>query len=392
MSETATTRRFGSFVGFVIVIAIGFAFYFVLSAIGGSGALTTASVVDGITGSFVQQVQWMFMNFTEPQFYGGIFAGIAVILGGFVAWILAKKNSKLSGMDVCYGNSNLFPWIFASQLISVVIAIILYIHLFDSLNVSWIATFVSIVGAPPAVMFLYGPNVKALLTGSILGGIMCAPVATWLSRYLIGPIGAPGVAANVFAMAITGVIICSICRILPWMKKIPLKSHRKTPKPDEDVYSTKWFVRRCFAEFSEAQFYGNELAGLFVLVGVTVDWLISSALPAGGSGLLPAIILSQFVGAAVGVFLYAHKFEKGGWYGTYIPVVSVGPASVLFFGGGIHTAVVAGVLGAIMGPPLAEMLASRLPEGIHPTNANVTSMGISSIVVVMVMNFVGFFG
>ena len=332
------------------------------------------------------------MNFTDPQFYGGVIASIMLIIGGFIGWILARKNSKLAGIDICYGISNIFPWVFASQVLSAGLAIFVfrYINLFDTMQVAWVATFVSIVGAPPSVMLLYGPGIKQLLTGSILGGLLAAPVATWLFNYITQPLGMPGVASNVFAMTITGVLICGICKVLPWIKKREVIDHRKKTKPGEDVYSAKWLVRRCIADFSEAQFWATEIASIFLFVGLIVEWMISTNLVAGGSGMIPAIVLSQFIGTGVGVFLYASKFDNGGWYGTYIPVVSVGPACVLMFGGGIHIAVIAGVLGGILGPPLGEFLQSKCPDGIHPTNAYVAAMGICSTVVASTIRFLGF--
>ena len=392
MNQTENKRPVGSIPGFVITLAIGFVLYFGLNLIGGNSALTYNAVVDNITTSPVKQLAWLFMNFTEPQFYAGIFSGIAVILGGVVAWILAIKNSKFAGFDVCYGSATLFPWVLASQLLSVGLAIFVYryINLFNLPDTTWIATFISIVGAPPSIMLLYGGSVATLLTASILGGLLCAPVATWISSAIVGPLGIPGVVANVLTMAITGTIICFICKALPWIKSVPVKPHRKTAKPDEDVYSASWFVRRCFAEFSEAQFYGNEVAGIIVVIGAVTDWLVSTQLPAYGGGLLPGILLSQFVGAAVGVLLYTNKFENGGWYATYVPVVAVGPACVLMFGGSIPVAVFSGVLGGILGGPTAEFFSKKLPEGVHGTNANVMSMALVTTVVAMVMKYIGF--
>ena len=84
---------------------------------------------------------------------------------------------------------------------------------------TWAATFITVVGAPPAVMLLYGPSISALLTSSILGGLICAPVATWLGSYVITPIGLPGVTGNVLTMAITGIIVCVVCKVAPWVEK-----------------------------------------------------------------------------------------------------------------------------------------------------------------------------
>lgn len=395
-SKTNTTSRpmTGSVAGLVVSVAIGFVFYFGLKALSGtSQALDYNQMIDGILNSVPKQIAWFFMNFTEAQFYASLLAGIFLIIGGFVAWVLAIKGSKLKGFDICYGSSTLFPWVFASQAISLALAIFVfrYIRGFADPGTTWIATFITVVGAPPAVMLLYGPSISALLTSSIVGGLICAPTAIWISAYITGPWNLPGVVANVSAMAVTGIIVCMVCKVLPWVEKKPVKPHKQVDTGNVDVYGTAFFIRRVLADFSEAPFYGNEVASVFLLAGVSINTIICGSHGAYGSGAIPAIILSQFVGAAVGVFLYAGKFDNNGWYATYVPVVSVGPACVLFFGATIPVAVFAGVLGGILGGPVAEFFSGKLPEGVHVTVANVTSMAICTTITAVVMSVLPWF-
>ena len=384
----------GSLGGMVVSIVIGFVFYFGLTALSGANqTFDYNNLISGILNSMPKQIAWFFMNFTEAQFYASAFAGVGVIVGGFVAWILAMKNSKYAGFDVCYGSSTMFPWGLASQVISLGLAIFVfgYIDGFSDSSVTWIATFITVVGAPPAVMLLYGPSLPALLTASIVGGLNCAPTAIWIGNYIVTPWNIPGVVAHVTTMAITGIIVCMVCKVLPWVKPVPVKPHRKGAAAPDDVYSTSWFIRRVLADFSEAQFYGNEVASICLLIGATIGTLVCGTHGAYGSGAVPAIILSQFVGAAVGVFLYAGKFDNGGWYATYVPVVSVGPACVLMFGATIPVAVFAGVLGGVLGGPVAEFFGDKLPEGVHGTVANVTSMAICTIITAVVMQALPWF-
>lgn len=393
MDNKISNRQVGSISGLILTIAIGFVSYFLFDMISSaSTALSYDNIIDGIKNDYLKQIYWFFMNFTEADFFAGIFAGIGVIVGGFVAWRLSVKNSKYSGFDVCYGSSNMWPWVLASQVLSLTIAIFVlkYINWFDE-STTWIPTFIAVVGAPPSIMLLYGPSIPALLTGSILGGIFCAPTAYWLANTLIPLFGLPGVVANVTAMAITGIIICYICKILPWVKAVPIKPHRATQNSPDNVYSASWSVRRALAEFSEPQFYGNEVASIFLLLGLAIDCIISGGMPAYGSNAIGGILLSQFVGAAVGIFLYAHKFENGGWYATYVPVVSVGPACVLMFGATIPVALVAGILGGILGGPVAEFFSTKMPEGVHGTNANVLSMALCTSIIAITMAATGLF-
>lgn len=214
---------------------------------------------------------------------------------------------------------------------------------------------------------------------------------------LVPLFGIPGVVANVFTMALTGIIVMKVCHTLPWMKRVPLRTIEKgqsemsTEEKARSIQTPQWFLRRVLADFTEAQFYGNEVAGIFLLVGVSLDWILNSQHPAYGSGTLPAMILSQFVAAAVGIWLYTEKYIEQGWYATFVPVVSVGPACVLVFGGTIPLALFSGVVGGIIGALVAGYLVGLLPEGIHPTVGNTASMGICTIVTAVVMQALPFF-
>lgn len=393
MTEKTKERGHGSLAGLGICIVIGFLFDLLLTNIHGSNAaLDYTNFVSGITQSVPREIAWLFMNFTEPYFYANVFAGIGIIVGGFIAYALAMKNSRYAGFDICYGSSSLFPWVVGSELLSAGLAIFVYryIDLFNVEGTTWVATFITIAGAPPAVMLMYGPSLSAFLTVSILGGLIACPTATFFSQYLIGPWELPGVIANVLAMTVTGFILCMIMKLCPFVRKAPIVDHRKgLPAKKEDVHSTKWFIRRVIADFSEAPFYENEIASIGMLVGLVIGCCVCGTHTAYGAGpaAVGAIVLSQFVSSAVGVFLYADKFDNGEWYATYVPVVSVGPACVLMFGSTVPVALFAGILGGIMGGPVAEFFGTRLPEGVHGTVANVTSMAVCTAIVAVTMKY-----
>lgn len=198
------------------------------------------------------------MNFTEPQFYAGVFASLGVILGGFVAWRLDVKGSKKAAFPVAYG-SNVWPWVLAAQLISLFIAnfVLNYIRFFNE-GYTWLPTFISVVGIAPAIMLLYGPSISALLTSSVLAGIVSFPIAFWISNNIMPLLEVPGIVANVFTMALTGIFISGICKALPWVEKkeaTPIKRVEKSEKETiEEMESATWFVRRVLADFSEVNF------------------------------------------------------------------------------------------------------------------------------------------
>lgn len=392
MKDAGVKKQYktGSVSGLLIVLAIGFAIYFAFNSINiSSNWLSYDLIVEQAGDNVFYKFIWFIMNFTEPQFYAGVFASLGVILGGFIAWRLDVKGSSKAGFPVAYG-SNVWPWVLASQLISLFIAVFVlnYTRFFNE-GYSWLPTFISVVGISPAIMLLYGPSLSALLTSSILAGVVSFPIAFWISNHLMPGLEIPGVVANVFTMALTGIFISAICKALPWVRKKeakPIKRVEKTEKENlEEMESPLWFVRRVLADFSEAQFYGNEIAGAFIIIGALIDWTLNMNHSTGGAGVIPAIILSQLVASGVGVFLYFNKFVEEGWYATYVPVVSVGPACVLMFGASIKVALIAGILGGIIGPALAEYFYNKLPDDYHITIGNVTSMGVTTIIVSVIL-------
>ena len=75
----------------------------------------------------------------------------------------------------------------------------------------------------------------------------------------------------------------------------------KQPKI-ENTQTFQWSIRRTFADFSEAWFYGNELVGGLVILGVLTDWFVNINHITNGSGLVPDILMGQMIASAVGVF------------------------------------------------------------------------------------------
>ena len=291
------------------------------------------------------------------------------------------RKSKYAGFEICYGSAGMWPWIFASQILSLLLTeyVFGYFFLFDR-GLSWIPTFIVLVGVPPSLLLLYGPSIKNLITASVLGASICTPTAYWLAQ-VTAEWNVPGAVNNVIAMAITGITAGCVCRVLPWMDRVELRPSSNPDAPPENYYSASWLMRRTVADLTEPLFYGNDVAAVFLLAGVCMEWIMNPAQLTGGAMMLPAIILSQFISGGLGVFLYTNKYKELGWYATYVPVVCTAPACILMFGATMPVILFSSVAGAVIGAPLAEYINSRKPDYIHGTVGNVTAMGLSTIIV-----------
>jgi phosphotransferase system glucose/maltose/N-acetylglucosamine-specific IIC component len=142
-----------------------------------------------------------------------------------------------------------------------------------------------------------------------------------------------------------------------------------------------WAARRVLSDFTETQFFANELASIGVILGVSIAFVLNPALPSYGSNLVPHIIFAQALTSAIGVVVWRRWYRNGGWAPTYVSLVSVAPAAVLTFNGSWLSIVGGAVLGAVLAPPVARTISARLPKDFHPFIGNTLSMAISTAIV-----------
>lgn len=381
--------------GFIIVVVAAVILYLLMTMLPSSEAwLPYGTWAKEAPTNLLYRIYWFFGDFVEAQFHKSLLAGIGVLLFGLLAWTLASNRSKWAGFSICYG-TGLWPWVAGASLLG----LFLSDFAFDfvgilgtprGMELGWIPTFVPAVSIPAAVIFVYGGNWRNLLTGSILGGLLGFPIAYFVIDKMLAPAGMPFVIGNVTGMWLGGIITLEICRQLPWMKAVAAPGAPK--QPDLDKSSPTWFIRRVVADFTEANFFGNEVASAGLLLGSVLSWFIGSKHPAYGSGLLPQMIVGQVLASAIGIYLYFHKWEELGWYPTFVPVVSITPAIVLTYGGSWQSIVFGAVLGAVVGPPVAQMILDRLPNKWHPLIANTFSMALCTALIAWVLQYMPGFG
>ena len=385
---------------FLGVLAFGFVLYFIMlasqGALGRDGLLFSFETwLERAPDSALYRFFWLLGDTSEPTFYASLFGGIGLLAFALLAHVLYQANSRWRGIPICYG-TGLWPWIFAASLIGLGLSVALFGGL---LSGGWAPTFVPFVSVPAAVVFVYGAGWKNALTGGILGALVTFPIAYLVIQYVLTPLGLPGVIGAVTGMWLGAILVLELCRYLPWMSRegaspegedIP-ETREGTdlpdPPPPVDPNRRGWFGRRVLADFSEAQFYGNEWASAGLLLGTLLSWILNPFHPALGTGLLPAVILSQVLTSAVGVLLYYERWRELGWYPTFVPLVSVAPAMALAFGGTMQSILLGAVLGAILAPPVAQFVIDRLPDHWHLFIGNTLSMALSSLVVFLILRY-----
>lgn len=333
------------------------------------------------------RLRWIVGDISEVAFYKHELPAIGLLLGAALAHWAYRTGRAWQGFAICYG-TGLWPWLVTSSLLGLVFSHVLWGWTLSAST--WQPTFVAFVSLPAAMVLLFGGGWKVAINGALLGALLVTPASLLLVNYLCYPFGLPVVIGNVGGMAVASVLAFMLCRRFAGLVRSTPPVDAPPPAPVVERatphYGVGWTLRRVLADFSEAPFFGNELASLGLLLGVLAAYLLSPAGPAYGSQLVLEMVGGQALASLIGVLLWRRQWMQRGWYPTYIPIVSVVPAAVLTLGGTWEVVVLSAGLGAVMAPPLAVAISQRLPSHLHGYIGNVLSMAACTL---MILPFVG---
>lgn len=328
------------------------------------------------------RLRWIVGDISEVAFYKHELPAIGLLLGAALAHWAHRTGRAWQGFAICYG-TGLWPWLVTSSLLGLVFSHVLWGWTLSAST--WQPTFVAFVSLPAAMVLLFGGGWKVAINGALLGALLVTPASLLLVNYLCYPLGLPVVIGNVGGMAVASVLAFMLCRRFAGLVRSTPPVDAPPPAPVVERatphHGVGWTLRRVLADFSEAPFFGNELASLGLLLGVLAAYLLSPAGPAYGSQLVLEMVGGQALASLIGVLLWRRQWMQRGWYPTYIPIVSVVPAAVLTLGGTWEVVVLSAGLGAVMAPPLAVAISQRLPSHMHGYIGNVLSMAACTLMI-----------
>lgn len=327
----------------------------------------------------LSRLRWIIGDISEVAFYKHELPAIGLLLGACLGHWAHVRGYRWQGFAICYG-SGLWPWVFTSSLLGLLLSHALWG--WTLVSGTWQPTFVAFVSLPAAMVLLFGAGWQVAITGALLGALLVTPASLLMVNYLCYPLQLPVVVGNVSGMALASLVAFMLCKRFPSWVRPSHKSAVPEPAAAQPDYGVVWTLRRVLADFSEAPFFGNELASLGLLLGAFLAYWLAPAAPAYGSLQLMPIIAGQALASLVGVVFWRRQWQVRGWYPTYIPIVSIVPAAVLTHGGSWQVVVASAVLGALMAPPLAVAITQRLPAYMHGYIGNVLSMAISTLAIV----------
>ncbi|WP_339540842.1 hypothetical protein [Pseudomonas sp. RA_5y_Pfl1_P24] len=332
----------------------------------------------------VAWLRWVLGDISEVAFYKHELASLGLLGGAYLAWWASRRGKAWQGFSISYG-TGLWPWLITSSLLGLLLSNLLWGWAVTAQT--WQPTFAAFVSLPAAMVLMFGGGWKVTLTGAALGAVLVTPMCLLIVNFVCVPLGLPTVIGNVMGMAIGSVIAFMLCRRMPSVVRSDFTPPAKPEPAALPTYGVTWSLRRVLADFSEAPFFGNELASLGLLAGVLLAYALNPVSPAYGSGLILHLIGAQALTSALGVVIWRREWIKRGWYPTYVPLVSVVPAAVLTHGGSWMVMGSSALLGALIAPPLACAIAGRLPAHFHPYIGNVLSMALSTLIIVPVVGW-----
>jgi hypothetical protein len=343
-----------------------------------------------------QFLHWWIGDTTEAQFFKAEIGGVGMLLGGWIAHTAWKRGRRWAGFPISYG-TGLWPWVVGSALLGLLLSDIAWGWTLPATG-TWQPTFVPFVSVPPAIVLVYGAGCTVAVTGAVLGATLTTPIALLLVNFMCQPLALPPVIGNVTSMWVGALIAFLLCRHLPWMPRpggapatdtTEAVEQRDAP-PDAPSAPPRqgpgWVIRRVLADFTEAPFFGNEIAAIGLIGGTVLTYVLNPMTPVYGSGLLPALLTAQMLTATIGVLVYHRRWAEAGWYPTFVPVVSVAPAAVLTYGPTVQAIIAGAVLGALAGPPVAAQISKRLPPDFHPFIGNVMSMTVCTLIAIPLLS------
>ena len=225
-------------------------------------------------------LRWVLGDISEVAFYKHEFASIGLLAGAYLAYWANRTGKVWQGFAISYG-SGLWPWLITSSLLGLLLSNLLWGWTVTA--TSWQPTFAAFVSLPAAMVLMFGGGWKVTINGAIMGAVLVTPMCLLIVNYVCNPLGLPAVIGNVSGHGGRQRLRFSALplRAEPDEVRTDHPAHeasalRRRPPTKAPDYGVIWSLRRVLADFSEAPFFGNELASLGLLLGCTAGLHLES--------------------------------------------------------------------------------------------------------------------
>lgn len=357
------------------------------------------SISDDSGTNILYKFLWAIGDFSEGVVCRSVLCSVGLILFALLAHYINKHhpNVKVYGISQASGN---LPWVLVAAITGLLVSTFVYGWHF--LPEGWIPTFLPGCTIPAALVLMYGGGWAIALTGGVLSGLIQFPLA-YIGANLATSAGFPSlVLVSIFGMSVGGILITLIFNILPWTrpyvlgkkaKSIPGYGEKLQPIPVEATAG--WVIRRTFTDPTEVFFMGSEIAGIGVMLGALVSWLLNPAhILYGVPNLFPAVFCAELMGCSLAAVVWYKKWKALAWYTTYTVPITIGVV-LLQFGTSLPLMLITVVLSVLIVPPIAWALMlqslKRLPK-FPGMIGSVAGMGIGIAIVTLIIRGIMYIG
>lgn len=347
----------------------------------------------GAVSDYFYRFLWVVGDYSEGVAYRSIVSSIGLIVAGFAVHLLFIRGRAPKGIDPISYGLGAFPWIMLSSFTGLLVTGLLY---GDLLTRGWIPTYLPGCTVPGAMILMYGCSMKVAFTVGILSGIIQFPLGL-IANDLAARLGLPGLSLiTIFGMALACILIVEITRLLPWMKgyvkgvEAPHFSPYRNAAARSVTPSTGWLLHRLLADFTEPFFIGSDVAGLGLVAGAVISWLLNPAhILYGTPGLFPAVLAGQLMSGSLAISFYWKKHRDNGFCPTFTAIVSTSVCLVKF-GPSLFNVMVLAAFNALITTTLADFCMSwvvkhlkRYPNFI----GSVVGMGAGVTIISILLNY-----
>jgi hypothetical protein len=280
-------------------------------------------------GDIVARILWLVGDMTEGAFFKSVPASIALVVFGIfgsrVAIARAALNASVSSESRTFLTTMLW------SVLSCGLAIIVFGWTLDG---GWTPTFTAFL-LTQILIGHYGTSPVRSATVAVLAGIIPCPLSLFLMDRVSIPFRLPSFTAVGLGMALSTVIICEVCRFLPWMWR---GGHLGLPPAGPAVSAGRRtmhearlaFASRVLADIGDMPAVGGAWTGAGMVFGLIFGWELNSAHAVYGMPVAGNLISALVITSAIAVFMNYEEIRLVGDVVTFPALLVVGAITVTY--------------------------------------------------------------
>lgn len=280
-------------------------------------------------GDVLSRVLWLVGDMTEGAFFKSVASSVGLVVFGIFGSRLAIARAALSSTVSVESRTFLTTmlWSVASCAISVV-------AFGWTLDGGWTPTFTAFL-LTQILVGHYGTAPERSATVAVLVGIISCPLCLAMMRLISIPFRLPSFTAVGLGMALTTILICEVCRFLPWMWRggalgLPPAGSSASAGRRTMHEARVAFAARVLSDIGDMPAVGGAWAGAGMLFGLILGWELNPEHAVYGMPITGNLICALVITSALAVFFNYEEIRLVGDVVTFPALLVVGAIAVTY--------------------------------------------------------------